>query len=101
MIAEILTYEGIEPRPKLRARVTRYGTFTPRETRLYENTLRAMTRQQWSRAPITGPVRVDIELTVNTPRSWSKKRREAALHRVVGHRQLRQSPDGFLERHRL
>lgn len=68
-----------KPTAKARARVTRYGTYTPDSTqaaemRVLEHYLAAYS----SRPPLTGPVALTIVATFDVPKSWSRVKREAA-----------------------
>lgn len=73
-----------EPVGKGRPRAFRMGAgvrmFTPDKTARYEN-LVAMAAQQamGGRAPMEGPVELDLVLITTPPASWSKKKRAAAL----------------------
>ncbi|ONM43139.1 hypothetical protein BXT89_14395 [Halopseudomonas pachastrellae] len=73
-----------QPVGKGRPRVGKIGAharlFTPEKTVNYEG-LVAMAAQQamQGRALITGPVMVEMDITVQIPQSWSKKRKSLAL----------------------
>ena len=73
-----------QPVGKGRPRVGKIGAharlFTPEKTVNYEG-LVAMAAQQamQGRELITGPVMVEMEITVQIPQSWSKKRKSQAL----------------------
>lgn len=68
------------PQGKARARVTRFGTYTPAKTRAYEAALawRAKTAMA-GRPPLDGPLAVRVKAYMPIPRSWSKKKQAAAL----------------------
>lgn len=73
-----------QPVGKGRPRIGKIGTharlFTPEKTVNYEG-LVAMAAQQamQGRELITGPVMVEMDITVQIPQSWSKKRKSQAL----------------------
>lgn len=69
------------PRGKARPRVTKKGiAFTPAETRNYEALLRLHAQQAMAgRAPLDGPVILEIVALYPIPASWSKRKRAAAL----------------------
>lgn len=73
-----------QPVGKGRPRVGKIGAharlFTPEKTVNYEG-LVAMAAQQamQGRELITGPVMVEMDITVQIPQSWSKKRKSQAL----------------------
>lgn len=53
--------------------------YTPEKTRSYEQLLRlAAVDVMAGRAPLEGPLSVDMEIIVPIPASWPKKRQEAA-----------------------
>jgi Holliday junction resolvase RusA-like endonuclease len=53
--------------------------FTPASTRRYEDVLRYAAQVEMNgRAPIEGPVRVEVTALFPIPASWSKKKRSAA-----------------------
>lgn len=73
-----------EPRGKGRPRFARMGnavrTFTPAATRSYEATLRLAAQDvMGDRAPLAGPLAVSITATFPIPKSFSRKRRAAAI----------------------
>ena len=66
---------AIDPVAKARAKVTRNGTFTPGKTANYQKAIAL-------HCPVdvqTGPLRVEIDLVLAIPRSWSKAKREQAI----------------------
>lgn len=73
-----------EPRGKQRPRFTKQGrAYTPKETRQYEQeireaALRAAAIQQYTKPSADCPVQVHITSHCAIPKSWSKKKREAA-----------------------
>ena len=79
MTTTTLTIHG-QPLSKQRAKKGRYGFYTPKETVSYESLVR-QTAALFFRAPIAGPVRLTIIATFVPPRSWSKKKVAAHLHR--------------------
>lgn len=73
-----------EPQGKSRARAFRRGPiighYTPKKTRLYESAIRVAAMQAMgARMPIEGAVRLELEALCPVPRSWTQRRREAAL----------------------
>lgn len=70
---------------KRRDKVTgKMGTYlahiTPEKTERYEESVQAAARLAMTgRALITGPVMVELDITVQVPQSWSKKRKSQAL----------------------
>ncbi len=73
-----------EPQGKGRPRAFRAGKgirmFTPAKTEAYEQAVAAAGRQAMAgRAPLQGPLAVDLLAVVGVPVSWSKRRRAAAL----------------------
>ena len=79
----VFTVPG-EPQGKGRPRIGRVGQharmFTPSKTVHYEG-LVALAAQEamQGRDILTGPVMVELSITVSVPQSWSKKRKEMAL----------------------
>jgi len=54
--------------------------FTPAKTRSYEAEIKAFALDRWGTSdPLTGPLRVRVTAYLPVPKSWSKKKREAAL----------------------
>jgi Holliday junction resolvase RusA-like endonuclease len=68
------------PRGKERPRLTKTGhVYTPEKTRDYEGALKyAAAEAMGSRAPLDGPLHVDLKIVVPIASSWPKKRQEAA-----------------------
>lgn len=70
-----------KPRGKQRPRFVRsLGiAFTPKQTRVQEAVVKDLAiRAMDGRTPFDGPVRLDLTVFVEIPRSWSRKKREAA-----------------------
>lgn len=73
-----------EPRGKQRPRFTKQGrTYTPKETREYEaqireSALKAAAILGYAKPPADCPVQVHITSHCAIPKSWSRKKREAA-----------------------
>ena len=73
-------------RPRSRIARTKSGkqyiaVYTPRETQKYEEALRLVGNAAMKRRdPLAGPLRVVVTAVMPVPKSWSGKRREAALH---------------------
>jgi Holliday junction resolvase RusA-like endonuclease len=68
------------PRGKERPRLTKAGhVYTPEKTRDYEAALKYAAKEAMGdRAPLDGPIIVDIEVKVPIAQSWPKKRQDAA-----------------------
>lgn len=59
----------IEPKPKARPRMTRSGhTYTPKETKDFENALKLAFKSAYKGKPLTGPVSIDCELFFTRPK---------------------------------
>jgi len=70
-----------KPFAKQRPRATRQGrVYTPKETVSFERTVGQIAAQHFPE-PITGPVRIRIWATFETPRSWSKKKTAEHINR--------------------
>lgn len=73
-----------EPRGKQRPRFTKQGrTYTPKETRQYEQEIREAALKAaailgYAKPPADCPVQVHITSHCAIPKSWSRKKREAA-----------------------
>lgn len=76
-------------RPRFRVITPRAGksfasVYTPKETRTYEGALKLAGKVAMrSRAPMDGPLEVEITAVMAVPKSWSKKKRDAALTGAV------------------
>jgi Holliday junction resolvase RusA-like endonuclease len=72
---------GGEPVAKGRPRMTRRGfAYTPSHTRKYEAHGRLSAQMAMGdRAPIEGPVRLELLAELPIPASWSQKKRERAI----------------------
>lgn len=68
------------PRGKERPRLTKGGhVYTPQKTRDYEAALKAAaTLTMGDAPPLEGPIALEIDVRLPIPKSWPKKRREAA-----------------------
>lgn len=68
------------PRGKERPRLTKAGhVYTPEKTRSYEAALKFAAQQvMGERAPLDGPLELEMRVVVPIPQSWPKKRQEAA-----------------------
>lgn len=80
-----------QPVPKARARVTRFGSFTPEKSVKYEAKIRgatidAMTRQKIGQ--IVGPVVVHYMAFFSVPKSWSKRKALDAMSGRIRHTSL-------------
>ncbi len=76
-------------RPRSRVAWTRddkpfIAIYTPKATKDYENALAMAGKVAMQNLPLLyGPLAVEIDAIFSVPRSWSKKRRDAALAGVV------------------
>jgi Holliday junction resolvase RusA-like endonuclease len=84
MLPITVTIPG-QPKGKGRPRATRKGhLYTPAETRTREGVVASLTMDAMrGRAPLVGPVAMDIRVVVGVPASWPKKRQAEALVGVV------------------
>lgn len=88
----VITLRG-EPqgkgRPRSRIAKGRDGNqfiaiYTPKETRTYEGALKLAARVAMGRRPpIDGPLEIVITAVMPIPKSWSRKKRDAAMAGVV------------------
>lgn len=69
-----------KPFAKQRARVTKFGAYTPKATVSFERTVGQYAMQQF-KVPITGPVRLTVSATFELPKSWSKKKKAEHMDR--------------------
>lgn len=68
------------PVAKGRARVGKFGTYTPAKTKAFEAHGRLVAQQAMaSQTPLEGPLRMDVWPILPVPRSWSQKRQHLAL----------------------
>lgn len=69
------------PFAKQRPRATRQGrVYTPAETVSYERAVGVIAAQHFPE-PLTGPVRLTVWATFACPKSWSKRKLDATIHR--------------------
>lgn len=55
-------------------------TFTPKETARYENLVKHMAAQAMGpHPPLEGPLRLEVLIDLEPPRSWSEKRKREAV----------------------
>lgn len=80
MTAVTVVIDGI-PIAKGRPRMTRRGiTYTPKRTRQFEQIARLAAQAEMAgRPPLLGPVIVTVHAGMPIPRSWSQRRRLAAI----------------------
>ena len=68
------------PVAKGRPKFTRQGrAYTPAKTREYEEWGKALAKSQWRQLPYDGPVHAEIMVYLIPPKSWSRKKRAAAV----------------------
>lgn len=65
--------------PKQRPRVTKRGTYTPKETLQYAQHVKEHAIVQYGYAPLQNALRVRITVTRPFLKSWSKKKKEDAF----------------------
>lgn len=76
------------PCAKQSVRFTRAGrTYQPADVVEYRSRIALFARQAWPHEPLEGPVEVEIVALFLKPKSWSKRKREAAYRHA-------QKPDG-------
>ena len=67
-----------DPVAKGRPRRSRYGAYTPERTRIHEDAVRWILKAACEE-PIVGAVKLGLTFTLSIPKSWSRKKREAAI----------------------
>ena len=67
-----------KPKPAPRPRVTKYGTYNDKAYTNYKKALRLVAQRQ-IKAPLEGAIKMSIVFQFKKPKSWSKKKREAAF----------------------
>ena len=73
-----------QPQGKARARVTRWGVYTPEKTALYENLIKLSFKQKYSKLePLTGYLKIEILAVFEPPKSTSKKKREQMIYQEI------------------
>ena len=73
-----------KPRGKARARVTRFGTYTPARTVDYQTAVAWRAKEQWKgREPLHGHLTVIVTAVFEVPKSWTKGDRAAALMHII------------------
>jgi Holliday junction resolvase RusA-like endonuclease len=58
-----------KPVPLERARVTRFGTYTPKRSADYRKLIQAAIKAQWKEAPLSEPLRVEMTFSFEKPKS--------------------------------
>lgn len=71
-----------QPQGKARARTTKFGSYTPEKTVLYENLIK-INYQQVTETYFEGPLRIAINAYYEPPKSISKKQRAAMLEGTI------------------
>lgn len=72
-----------EPRGKARARVTRWGTFTPEKTVNYEALIKQIYEYEAKGPMYEGPLKMSVIAYFEIPKSYSNKKRQAAIGRII------------------
>lgn len=68
------------PVAKGRPRFVNGRTLTPKNTRQHEKVLKQIAKLTYGgNAPMTGPVRLEVEAVFTKPKSWSKKKKLATF----------------------
>lgn len=67
---------------KARARVTKHGTYTPPKTRAKETEIGWLAKATGC-SPICGPCALSVRITVEPPKSWTRKRRADAYNQMI------------------
>lgn len=62
------------PMGKERPRVTKRGTYTPKKTLEREDYIKLLVRQQWSKSPWSGAVKLNIHIVYRRPKRLPKDR---------------------------
>ena len=70
-----------KPFAKQRARVTRFGAYTPKETVSFERVVGQLASLKMQR-PFIGPIKLVVVAQFVPPSSWSAKKRAAAMGRL-------------------
>lgn len=65
-------------RPRFTTRGGYARAYTPKKTKVFEKRVELMTKQQFKQ-PFEKPVKVDILIKKQPPKSWSKKKRKQAI----------------------
>jgi len=74
MCSVVLIY-NIPPKPAPRPRVTKHGTFNPKDYTEYKRLIRMQTKIA---KPLEGAIKLSVVFQFKKPKSWSKKKRAAA-----------------------
>jgi len=70
----------MRPMPAPRPRVTRYGTYNDPKYTAYKHAIALQCKRHFTE-PISGPVKMELVFQFKTPKSWSRKKAEAAINR--------------------
>ncbi len=72
----------VKPIPKGRPRFANGHAYTPKETRWYEETVQTIARLK-IKEPFTGPLKMEIHFYLPIPKSWSEKKKKAAMDKTI------------------
>ena len=72
----------LQPKPKQRPQHGKGYTFTPKETREYEQIVGFYARRA-IRQPLTGAISVKIDFYMPIPKSWTKTKKEGAFEGLI------------------
>lgn len=67
------------PVGKARPRVTRWGTYTPKRTKDYEDAVKQAYKSVYKDGPIKGPIRIEITFYMYIPKNTSQVRTKAKI----------------------
>ena len=80
MTVTSITFEiPLTPIPKPRPRVTRWGTYTPKRAKDYEDDIKKIAKPYFDK-PITEPCEITLQFTMPIPKSTSKKLRGELMY---------------------
>ncbi len=66
--------------PQARPRVTRWGTYDPPKCKAYKQKVGLIAKAiMHGREPLAGPVKMSVLIFRDIPKSWSKKKKAAAI----------------------
>lgn len=63
----------LKPVAKQRARVSRYGSYTPTKTKNFETALARCVKTLWGKAPLEGPLQVVVRFVFQPPKRKTRQ----------------------------